>query len=62
MHVQEHLGDVPEYLVPAALKPMVDIMNAKRKKKMSEKYAAAKKRAKSDNPLLVNGIDYMKKG
>lgn len=56
------MGDVPEYLVPAALKPMVDIMNAKRKKKMSEKYAAAKKRAKSDNPLLVNGIDYMKKG
>uniref|UniRef100_A0A182NZN1 RNA helicase n=1 Tax=Anopheles epiroticus TaxID=199890 RepID=A0A182NZN1_9DIPT len=61
VHVQEHMGDVPEYLVPAALKPMVDLMNAKRKKTLSERRAAAKKRAKSDNPLLVDGIDYTKK-
>ncbi|XP_050080466.1 probable ATP-dependent RNA helicase DDX56 [Anopheles maculipalpis] len=61
VHVQEHMGDVPEYLVPPALKPMVDIMNAKRKQKMLERHAAAKKRrTKADNPLLVDGIDYKK--
>uniref|UniRef100_A0A182WDJ5 RNA helicase n=1 Tax=Anopheles minimus TaxID=112268 RepID=A0A182WDJ5_9DIPT len=62
VHVQEHMGDVPEYLVPESLKPMVDIMNAKRKKKLIEKHAAAKKRRakESDDPLLVDGIDYMK--
>uniref|UniRef100_A0A182K264 RNA helicase n=1 Tax=Anopheles christyi TaxID=43041 RepID=A0A182K264_9DIPT len=61
VHVQDHLGDVPEYLVPAALKPMVDVMNAKRKKTFTQRYIAAKKRSKIDNPLLVDGIDYTKK-
>uniref|UniRef100_A0A182N2B1 RNA helicase n=1 Tax=Anopheles dirus TaxID=7168 RepID=A0A182N2B1_9DIPT len=62
VHVQDHMGDVPEYLVPAALKPMVELMNAKRKKKLNEKHVAAKKnrRSKADNPLLVGGIDYAK--
>ncbi|XP_053677266.1 probable ATP-dependent RNA helicase DDX56 [Anopheles nili] len=59
VHVQDHLGDVPEYLVPPALKPMVAIMNAKRKRKFEEKKAATKKRiTKADNPLLVGGLDY----
>ncbi|XP_052902421.1 probable ATP-dependent RNA helicase DDX56 [Anopheles moucheti] len=63
VQVQEHMGDVPEYLVPEALKPMVDIMNAKRKKKLLERHALAKKRQSKaeDNPLLVDGIDYTKK-
>uniref|UniRef100_A0A182RW60 RNA helicase n=1 Tax=Anopheles funestus TaxID=62324 RepID=A0A182RW60_ANOFN len=63
VQVQEHMGDVPEYLVPAALKPMVEIINAKRKKKLLERHAAAKqnKKSKTDDPLLVDGIDYKKK-
>ncbi|XP_049292222.1 probable ATP-dependent RNA helicase DDX56 [Anopheles funestus] len=63
VQVQEHMGDVPEYLVPAALKPMVEIINAKRKKKLLERHAAAKhnKKSKADDPLLMDGIDYKKK-
>ncbi|ETN60550.1 DEAD box ATP-dependent RNA helicase [Anopheles darlingi] len=63
VHVQEHLGDVPEYLVPPSLRSIVAFNNTKRHKKSSDKrHGKANKRAsKAENPLLMDGMDYGKK-
>lgn len=60
VRVQEHLADVPDYLVPPALKSIVAVNRSKRTKKSNE--SNAKKRpTKADNPLLMDGMDYRKK-
>lgn len=56
--IQDHLGDVPEYIVPDSLKH-VTALTTKRKKG----YVPRKRPASSDkanNPLMVEGIDYGK--
>ncbi|XP_055537687.1 probable ATP-dependent RNA helicase DDX56 isoform X2 [Wyeomyia smithii] len=53
--VQEHLGDVPEYIVPNSLRHITAITNNK------QKYGKKKSYDKVNNPLLVSGIDYAKK-
>ncbi|XP_058830247.1 probable ATP-dependent RNA helicase DDX56 [Topomyia yanbarensis] len=56
--VQEHLGDVPEYIVPDSLKHVVGITTKKKKS-----YTQRKRNVddKANNPLMVPGIDYGKK-
>uniref|UniRef100_A0A2M4BJA4 RNA helicase n=1 Tax=Anopheles marajoara TaxID=58244 RepID=A0A2M4BJA4_9DIPT len=63
VHVQEHLGDVPEYLVPPSLRSIVAFNNSKRHRKSSDKRhgKANKRSSKAENPLLMDGMDYGKK-
>ncbi|XP_035791497.1 probable ATP-dependent RNA helicase DDX56 [Anopheles albimanus] len=63
VHVQEHLGDVPEYLVPPSLRSIVAFNNNKRHKKSSDKRHGKtnKRSSKAENPLLMDGMDYGKK-
>ncbi|XP_058129932.1 probable ATP-dependent RNA helicase DDX56 [Anopheles ziemanni] len=62
VHIQEHLADVPEYLVPPALKAIIPSKKAHRNKRLTElKVNAQKRKAKLENPLLMDGLDYQKK-
>lgn len=55
--VQEHLGDVPEYIVPDSLKHVTGIATRRKKAYVPKK---RKSDHKADNPLMVEGIDYGK--
>ncbi|XP_055624456.1 probable ATP-dependent RNA helicase DDX56 [Toxorhynchites rutilus septentrionalis] len=55
--VQEHLGDVPEYIVPDALKHVTGITTKRKKSFVPKK---RKFGDKANNPLMVEGIDYGK--
>lgn len=59
--VPEHLSEVPDYIVPAALKNMVGIVTKKRKSQPSTSKTKQRYQQKSDNPLAVAEIDYGKK-
>lgn len=54
--VQEHLGDVPEYIVPDSLKHVTGITTKRKKSFVPKK----RKTEKADNPLMMEGIDYGK--
>lgn len=55
--VQEHLGDVPEYIVPDSLKHVTGIVTRRKKS-----FVPKKRRSddKANNPLMMEGIDYGK--
>ncbi|XP_062565145.1 probable ATP-dependent RNA helicase DDX56 [Armigeres subalbatus] len=55
--VQEHLGDVPEYIVPDSLKHVAGITTKRKKSFVPKK---RKTDDKANNPLMVEGIDYGK--
>jgi ATP-dependent RNA helicase DDX56/DBP9 len=59
--VPEHLSEVPEYIVPEALRNMVGIVTKKRKNQASISKTKLKYQQKSNNPLAVAEIDYAKK-
>lgn len=59
--VSEHLAEVPEYIVPAALKNMVGIVTKKRKSQSNISKTKQKYQQKANNPLAVAEIDYAKK-
>ncbi|XP_058057175.1 probable ATP-dependent RNA helicase DDX56 [Anopheles bellator] len=65
VRVQEHLGDVPDYLVPPSLRSIVAFTNTRRNKKSSTDWRTArfqrKRASKAENPLLMDGMDYGKK-
>lgn len=56
--VQEHLGDVPEYIVPNSLRHITAITNNGKKSHVCKKKRINEK---LKNPLMVAGIDYAKK-
>lgn len=56
--IQEHLGDVPEYIVPDSLKHVTALTTKRKKGYVPRKRPAASD--KSNNPLMVEGIDYGK--
>lgn len=55
--IQEHLGDVPEYIVPDSLKHVTGITTRRKKSYVPKK---RKLDDKASNPLMVEGIDYGK--
>ncbi|XP_055594844.1 probable ATP-dependent RNA helicase DDX56 [Uranotaenia lowii] len=55
--LQEHLADVPEYIVPYSLKHVTGIVTKKKKSFVPRK---RKSDSKADNPLMVEGMDYGK--
>lgn len=59
--VPEHLSEVPDYIVPAALRNMVGIVTKKRKSQPNISKTKQKYLQKSNNPLAVAEIDYAKK-
>lgn len=59
--VPEHLSEVPQYIVPAALKNMIGIVTKKRKSHPNISKTKQKYQQKSNNPLAVAEIDYAKK-
>lgn len=59
--VPDHLSEVPEYIVPAALKNMVGIVTKKRKSQQNISKTKQKYQQKANNPLAVAEIDYAKK-
>lgn len=59
--VPEHLAEVPEYIVPAALKNLVGIVTKKRKSHPTMSKTKQKYQKNSNNPLAVAEIDYAKK-
>lgn len=59
--VPDYLSEVPEYIVPAALKNMVGIVTKKRKHQQNISKTKQKYQKNSDNPLAVAEIDYGKK-
>jgi ATP-dependent RNA helicase DDX56/DBP9 len=59
--VPEHLAEVPEYIVPAALKGQVGIVTKKRSRQSNISQTKRKFQQKSNNPLAVAEIDYAKK-
>ncbi|XP_058461714.1 probable ATP-dependent RNA helicase DDX56 [Malaya genurostris] len=56
--MQEHLGDIPEYIIPDSLKHVIGITNREKKSYVPKK---RNKDDKYENPLMVEGIDYRKK-
>lgn len=59
--VPEHLSEVPEYIVPEALKNIVGIVTKKRKSQASVSKTKQRYQQKSNNPLAIAEIDYAKK-
>lgn len=59
--VPDYLSEVPEYIVPAALKNMVGIVTKKRSRQSNISETKRKYQQKSNNPLAVAEIDYAKK-
>lgn len=59
--VPDHLSEVPEYIVPAALKNMVGIVTKKRKSQPNISKTKQKYQQNANNPLAVAEIDYAKK-
>lgn len=59
--VSDHLAEVPDYIVPAALKNMVGIVTKKRKHQPNISKTKQKYQQKANNPLAVAAIDYAKK-
>lgn len=59
--VSDHLAEVPEYIVPAALRNMVGIVTKKRKSQPNISKTKQKYQQKVNNPLAVAEIDYAKK-
>lgn len=59
--VPDHLSEVPEYIVPAALKNMVGIVTRKRKHHASVSKTKQKFQQSSNNPLAVAQLDFAKK-
>lgn len=59
--VSDHLAEVPDYIVPAALKNMVGIVTKKRKHQTNISKTKQKYQQKANNPLAVAAIDYAKK-
>lgn len=59
--VPDHLSEIPEYIVPQALKNMVGIVT--KKKRSYQNMSKTKKHFdnKKSNPLAVAEIDYAKK-
>ena len=53
LRVQPHLKDIPEYLVPEALKPKVTIREESNKRERSGSQGGEWKRKKVDDPLHV---------
>jgi ATP-dependent RNA helicase DDX56/DBP9 len=59
--VPDYLSEVPEYIVPAALKNMVGIVTKKRARQSNISQTKRKYQQKTNNPLAVAEIDYAKK-
>lgn len=57
--IQQHLADVPEYIVPPQLKHLTGIVT--RKRKYDHNKNKSQKNNKKNDPLLVANIDYAKK-
>ena len=56
LRVQPHLKDIPEYLVPEALKPKVTIREESGKRECSGAQGGEWKRKKVDDPLHVGVV------
>lgn len=59
--VPDHLSEVPDYIVPAALKNMVGIVTKKRRHQSNISKTKQKYQKNSNNPLAVAELDYGKK-
>ena len=61
--IQKHLADVPDYIVPEALKRLSGISTRTKSKRPFNKMSQSKSifESRQNNPLLVAEIDYGKK-
>lgn len=60
--IQPHLADVPDYIVPNALKRTIGITtHVKSKRQFTKTATRARFESKQQNPLLCADVDYAKK-